>query len=277
MELEFNKEKLQKVVNDFYNATGVGIIIVNDASVPLVSRPVKNSYCDFIRRTDSGNRKCHESDRCLLEKCKSSKQVEMGICHGGLITIAAPIICDDITVAYVMLYSLRQGPFSNVAEKFNNLPSDTTKMEEYYYKIEEYDAIKYESISSIAVMLAKYVILEDMITFNLNSNFERAKEYINHNLDNKLSIQEISKNTHISKSALYKAFHLTLNCTINDYITAQRIKKASALLAKTDMTLDEIALATGFSNADYLGRVFKKMKGQSPSKYRKMYADSSNR
>jgi len=98
---------------------------------------------------------------------------------------------------------------------------------------------------------------------------------IHEHLDSNLSIQEISRHTHLSKSVLYKIFHEHLGCTINDYITSQRLKKACSLLQKADMSLEEIAASTGFSNADYFGRVFKKKKGCTPSKYRKQHMDST--
>lgn len=111
----------------------------------------------------------------------------------------------------------------------------------------------------------------EIIKLNLNFTFERAKEYIDRNLDKDLSICEITRNTNISKTSLYKIFRLTLNCTVNEYIMTQRIQRAGELLLTTDMTLDEIASATGFTSADYLGYIFKKVEGKTPIQYRKLY------
>ena len=47
-----------------------------------------------------------------------------------------------------------------------------------------------------------------------------------------------------------------------------RAEKAASLLKSTEMTVQEIATACGFSNGDSLARVFKKKYGVTPSDYR---------
>lgn len=276
MELKLDKVKLQQAVDHFYRATGFGINIVkNDLTNTFVYHITVNPYCDLIRQSSLGRSRCARSDQQLLCRCQESKRSEFCTCHAGLVNTLTPIIFDDIIVGYVMLYSLRKAPFSEVAPMISGLPTDMTLLESAYNTVEEYDAAKFESIEALATMLAKYIIMEDIITFKLDTNLERVKEYIHEHLDSNLSIQEISRHTHLSKSVLYKIFHEHLGCTINDYITSQRLKKACSLLQTTDMSLEEIAASTGFSNADYFGRVFKKKKGCTPSKYRKQHMDST--
>ncbi|MFP4382237.1 MAG: helix-turn-helix domain-containing protein, partial [Candidatus Sumerlaeia bacterium] len=54
-----------------------------------------------------------------------------------------------------------------------------------------------------------------------------------------------------------------------DYLLRLRIDKARQLLMQTSMNLAEIAEHTGFSSPYHLSNVFKKVRGQSPSEYRR--------
>ncbi|WP_231637542.1 helix-turn-helix domain-containing protein [Paenibacillus sp. FJAT-27812] len=48
-----------------------------------------------------------------------------------------------------------------------------------------------------------------------------------------------------------------------------RIKKARELLRKTDLSIEEIAIQTGYVEYYYFNKVFKKHCGITPSKFRK--------
>lgn len=49
------------------------------------------------------------------------------------------------------------------------------------------------------------------------------------------------------------------------------MRNAQILLETTDSTITEIAHSLGYENAMYFSRLFRKMKGVSPLKYRKTY------
>ncbi len=57
--------------------------------------------------------------------------------------------------------------------------------------------------------------------------------------------------------------------TVTDYINKIRIQRASDMLRKENLTMQEIADQCGFSDANYFARTFRKITGQSPGEYRK--------
>ena len=61
-----------------------------------------------------------------------------------------------------------------------------------------------------------------------------------------------------------------------DYLTYVRIDRAKFMLHKYDMNLSEIADRCGFSDSAYFCRVFKKIVGKTPTKYRQSIADSQH-
>ena len=65
-------------------------------------------------------------------------------------------------------------------------------------------------------------------------------QYIDENLENNLSVDELCHNFNISKNKLYRKFHTYSGTTVNEYIVSKRIEKAKALLADTSFSIDTI-------------------------------------
>lgn len=84
----------------------------------------------------------------------------------------------------------------------------------------------------------------------------------------KISLAELAAASFISETALCRSFKKHIGCSVFDYITALRITKAKEMLVNTSLSLEEIAVRTGFCSANYLCLVFKKSTGSAPSKYR---------
>ena len=56
---------------------------------------------------------------------------------------------------------------------------------------------------------------------------------------------------------------------VNCYITKKRMEKACALLNGTALSVKEVAEATGYADALYFERVFRKYAGVPPTEYRR--------
>ena len=69
-----------------------------------------------------------------------------------------------------------------------------------------------------------------------------------------------------SKSLLDR---LTVSDALKPYVQDYRIRQAEKLLTETDLSVTEIAYATGFSGSAYFGKVFKNLTGKTPGNYRK--------
>ena len=158
--------------------------------------------------------------------------------------------------------------FSALTDYISELGLDITEMETFFSEISFFDSSKIQSVSNIASMLVKHILLENMLKPAFDKNMQKAVTFINENLENDLSIRNISKSINVSKSVLYKRFHACFNCTISEYINTKRIEKSIELLTKTDMSIEEISQKSGFASASYYSKTFKKIKGVAPLKFR---------
>ena len=272
MLINYDIEKLNTALQDFYNSTGVNIQFLASDFMHLISNPKNhNNYCKSIQSTTEGRKCCYCSDEILLKKCKESKQPQMHICHAGLIDVAVPVLYNDTILGYIILGQMKKEiDFTNVEKNISELGLDLSQMKEYYSSLSFFDYDKIQSVSNVASMLAKYILLENMLKPNINSNLEKAIDFIDKNLEQDLSIQNISRIVHISQSVLYKYFRNYFGCTVGEYINTKRIEKSIELMKNTDLSIEEISQSVGFTSATYYGRVFKNKKGITPLKFRKL-------
>ncbi len=93
-------------------------------------------------------------------------------------------------------------------------------------------------------------------------------EYINNNLDKKITISKLSRLSNISQFHFHRIIKSLLGEPVGNYITRTKVETASVLIRYTNLEINEIAFKVGYENASSLNRVFKKYYNISPTEYR---------
>lgn len=93
-------------------------------------------------------------------------------------------------------------------------------------------------------------------------------EYIERHLEEKLSLVELAELACMSVPTFSKKFKEQTDLTLVQYLNERRIERAKFLMKNKEYSLETVAEKSGFSNANYLVRVFKKVTGQTVSEYR---------
>ena len=102
-------------------------------------------------------------------------------------------------------------------------------------------------------------------TFLLKLNSLIADNMSNPELD----VAFLATNMCISRSLLFNKVKAITVMGIVDYVNKQRIEQSIVLLTTTTMNITEISEVVGFSSLRYFSKVFKSIKGEIPSAYRK--------
>ena len=98
---------------------------------------------------------------------------------------------------------------------------------------------------------------------------DMATIYFNEHYNEEISIEEYSENHHMSTSWFIRNFKQCTGSTPMRYILSKRIYNAEILLQDSSYNITEISQIVGYENPLYFSRIFKKIKGLSPSEYRK--------
>ena len=99
---------------------------------------------------------------------------------------------------------------------------------------------------------------------------QEAARYISKQFQKEITLPQIAIRYGVSTSYFSKKFKIVTGFSFKEYLTAVRIREACNLLIQSNISITEVALKCGFSDSNYFGDAFKKVKGVSPRAYRKV-------
>lgn len=94
------------------------------------------------------------------------------------------------------------------------------------------------------------------------------KEYVENNYIYDISMQEAAEEMGYSDAYFSKLFKQYFNQNFTAYLTEYRIKKAKELLSNTNYSIKDISRMVGYTDSNYFAKIFKRLVGEIPSKYR---------
>ncbi|WP_425641669.1 AraC family transcriptional regulator [Marinomonas gallaica] len=101
------------------------------------------------------------------------------------------------------------------------------------------------------------------------ARIDRAIQYIESNLANKISLADVASVSHFSDYHFHRIFTGMVGETVNDYIVRRRLECAANLLIfRTELSVTQIALENGFSSTANFSKAIKRHFGFSPSEIR---------
>ncbi|WP_170765062.1 GlxA family transcriptional regulator [Ruegeria lacuscaerulensis] len=106
-----------------------------------------------------------------------------------------------------------------------------------------------------------------------NQYLINAMQIMHENLEEPLDISEIAEAVQISRRQLERLFQKYVEISPVQFYIELRVARAYALLSETEMTVAEIAAATGFSSATQLTVRFKKRYGGAPTSFRRGWSE----
>lgn len=119
---------------------------------------------------------------------------------------------------------------------------------------------------------------EKLYTLNIGNNaltndksiimLKTILSFLRENYDKPISLETISYTIQKSPKYVGAFFKRMTGKTPIEYLNEYRIEKAARKLRLTDMSVTDIAFSSGFSDLSYFIKIFKRIKGISPRKYR---------
>jgi len=98
---------------------------------------------------------------------------------------------------------------------------------------------------------------------------EKVEKYIGQNMDKTIKIKDVAKYCGISSDYVRKIVRKVYGISFTKFVNKKKIDYSTTLLLQTDLPIKRIAGRVGFYDYNYFSRVFKIIKGVSPTKYRK--------
>jgi AraC-like DNA-binding protein len=141
------------------------------------------------------------------------------------------------------------------------------------YKAEEAERLAVlESYMTILIVNILRKVHSQSLANNkeLSDVWKALSEFIDENLNQKLSLEDLAQKCFYNPSYFSRAFKQKFGCSPVEHIAKERSRKAAELLSTNPhLTMEKIAEECGFGDKSSLYRSFEKFYGCSPSEYKK--------
>ena len=124
-----------------------------------------------------------------------------------------------------------------------------------------------------------YIVMSNLVAdFNSKHHHNRSSEYyvrralsyIDDHFTSDISIKDVSEFVRIDRSHLFRLFKKHVGVSPSKYLTDIRIKRSLSLMENRELSVNEIAISSGFYDFSHYSRVFSSIYGMAPGKYRKL-------
>lgn len=134
-------------------------------------------------------------------------------------------------------------------------------------------------MGSVNQLMLESLMALGLTTENNNPAIASVIQNISENYtDSQLNLSAIIEETRYSKSHFRKLFRTAVGCSPVEFINNMRIEHAKKLIWEQhpNLTIKEIAYQSGFSDAYYFSRLFKKAEHITPTEYEQKVLDHAS-
>lgn len=130
--------------------------------------------------------------------------------------------------------------------------------------------LEYKMLNDFVKVLKKYK------EYVYNSLINRVIQYIKKNIENDLSLEEISSFVNVHPNYLSSTFKKEVGKTLTEYINELKINAIKQYINHTNLSIREISYTFNFNHVPYFYRFFKKHTGLTPKEYRKRSSSTNS-
>jgi len=95
--------------------------------------------------------------------------------------------------------------------------------------------------------------------------------YINNHYREELSLEDVARFAGFSRYYFSRSFKRQTGYSFKDYLCQKRLQVAMDLLIRTNRSMRDVAIESGFGSVATFNRVFREKKGCTPTQYRAIY------
>ena len=102
-----------------------------------------------------------------------------------------------------------------------------------------------------------------------NKQLQRIRDFVEANLDTDIRLNAMAGVCGLSTEYFVRLFKNSVGVSPYQYVIGLRVDRAKHLLCEQTQSLSEIALQCGFSHQEHMTRMFRRLTGQTPGRYRR--------
>lgn len=275
MSYTFNQNKINALLHDFYESTGIAVGFYDANFNAIGGSNVLSPFCAKIKTNPTACLMCENSNKKGMRLAEKSRHTVVYTCHAGLVETITPVFYNEQIIAY-----MQTGQFIDKENVYSTKEKVAICEKEYSFLSGEilnlYGALpivskeKLNALESIMNVLIKSLWENDFIKLNRSALSLKIEKYLLDNIQTKISLKDVCERFYLSKNAVYHIFYQEFNTSFLEHLLKLRLEKAQRLLKDNkDLSVYEVSASCGFIDPNYFVRVFKKRLGITPLKFKK--------
>lgn len=260
--------------------TGILVTLVDPTGARtkrLFPLEVENPLCRLIKAQPAGLEACLQVDRCHYEEAVKNRRGIRYACHAGLMDLAVPVYVEGRHVATINCGQVLTAPPSEagwraVQRRLRVLRLDPHRARRAYFRSPWLPPEKLESALKLFAFFAEHFgevgrrLKEAERTSSLY--VDAAKRYARERFREPLALADVARHIGLSPAYFSTLFRRVVGVNWCLYLQQTRIEAARRLLEKSSHRVTDIAFETGFNNLTHFNRVFRKLEGCAPGRWR---------
>ena len=269
LELILHNE-VQQLLDNFASVMHVHVVFFGrDGEVLRQGRGEGNCrFCQLVQKRFS-IAKCLKLDREKQELARKTGCCQTYLCHAGVWEAIMPVMPGGELLGYVVFGQIRSS--DRLSEKFlSSFPrGDRNELRRAFRSLPYFSADSMENLTGLMKLLVDYIVRSELVTLGGDYLYRAAVRYVEENLTQKITLADAARHLGRSVSSL-SHFLQREGTTFKKLLVEKRLAHAEKLLkAHPDMTIKEAADLSGFPDAYYFSRTYRKCRGRTPGEFRK--------
>ena len=271
-----NTPELEAALAAFYDLTNMTVTLFDDELRCQATAPAseRKKYCIAIENDPRLVVKCNGCNRDNAALSLNKRGTRMYTCHAGICEAVAPVFIEDHLVAYIMIGRFRdeEGVYSSTEQALEFAEKYGLNKQEMLNAYNELPVLSKHQIDSAIILLnilVVYLCAKKYIKLERNYYVAKIEDYVTQHIQEKITVEQMCADLHITRYLYYDIFEKSFGEKPGEYILKRRIELAKNLLTTTEMSINEVAIRTGFQSYIYFISKFKELTGLPPLQYRK--------
>jgi AraC-like DNA-binding protein len=275
-----NSELFRNYEQAYATATGIPLALrpVETFDLPFHKRTKENAFCALMAKE---NRACAS---CLVTQEKLRQQAvektATTTCAHGLSEAAVPIRLGNKLIGFLQTGQIfTQRPSSTKVERVLarvsklGVEEDLAAVRDAYLRTPVLARDKFRSLLKLLATFGELLSIKSNQIVVAENNAEhpivtKAKKIIEEGCAEEISLGQVARQVHVSSFHLCKLFRRSAGMTFTEFVSRTRTEKAKNLLLNPQLRVSEIAYDVGFQSLTHFNRIFRKLTGESPTRFR---------
>lgn len=237
-----------------------------------------NPFCTHMAETQPGCQMCVE----MQDRLAAAPQGETrsAVCLAGLTDSAVPVRVGEKILGYLQTgqVAMRKPTRENFRRiviflKKGAVEVNWVTLEKEYFGAQIVTRQQYAAVLRLLEVFAQHLALvaEQIAMQQVNAEplmIEQARQVIAERSGEELSLGDVAHAVNASTFHFCKMFKKATGRTFTEYLALVRVAKAKQLLANPRTRISEVAYESGFASLTHFNRMFLRIAGQSPTKFR---------